>query len=439
MRKNLLFASVFMLVTLCAFAQNKTRHPHFDWESNYLHERNKPSARQGNPANFRSVAVMQRLDSMVLAGSQRQVFEYDNNGNPMSAIFYTWENNAWKESLRNEYEYDSNGNEIMFAQYVSGIGWSKRECEFDSNGNVSMQISYKWGDNNWEKDRKIEREYDSNGNVSMQTEYYWTLTNNSWAIDTKIEFQYDGNDDRTAMIYHIWQGSSMWFKYEFKTEYTYTGNTQTRIEYSRYGGSDWTPDNKIELVYDGFARLIANIQYYWNSDTGTFLGIVKWEYAYDNTGNETMRVLYQWDSINSSWRGASKEEFEFDLSVPFSEIISLFEKDRFFNKPTSRKSYSWFGDAWGTTGFTWTLYYSEVQTSVPNISANYFTIFPNPVVENFTISGITENTLVSITDLNGRIVLQQMVLPNESVSVGNLLAGIYFVRVNGNVAKMVKQ
>jgi len=79
---------------------------------------------------------------------------------------------------------------------------------------------------------------------------------------------------------------------------------------------------------------------------------------------------------------------------------------------------------------------ANIEETVKNCTVN---IYPNPVFENFTISGITENALVKITDLNGRIVLQQTIAPNEQVLVGHLSAGIYFVRVNEETVKIVKR
>jgi len=81
----------------------------------------------------------------------------------------------------------------------------------------------------------------------------------------------------------------------------------------------------------------------------------------------------------------------------------------------------------------------SITTNVGKTQTEQIFIFPNPVFENFTISGITENTLVSITDLHGRIVIQQMVSPNEQISVGHLSAGVYLVRVNEEVIKIVKR
>ena len=132
---------------------------------------------------------------------------------------------------------------------------------------------------------------------------------------------------------------------------------------------------------------------------------------------------------------AGKSDTNADCAIIFWTFAG-----EFANKLTGKKVYEWLENSWEETGTT-TYYYSSIttQTNIPNISANTLSIFPNPVAESFTISGITENTLVTISDLNGRIVLQKTVSPNESVFVNYLSVGVYLVCVNEYAVKMVKR
>jgi uncharacterized repeat protein (TIGR02543 family) len=81
----------------------------------------------------------------------------------------------------------------------------------------------------------------------------------------------------------------------------------------------------------------------------------------------------------------------------------------------------------------------DVNTNIQQTPDNDFSIYPNPVVENFRINGITAPTEVIVTDISGRIVLQQTIKADESVEVGNLPKGIYLVSVNGKTLKVVKK
>lgn len=49
-----------------------------------------------------------------------------------------------------------------------------------------------------------------------------------------------------------------------------------------------------------------------------------------------------------------------------------------------------------------------------------------------------ENTLVTISDVNGRIVMQKIVSPNENVLINHLPQGTYFVNAGGKTMKIIR-
>jgi hypothetical protein len=71
-------------------------------------------------------------------------------------------------------------------------------------------------------------------------------------------------------------------------------------------------------------------------------------------------------------------------------------------------------------------------------AANAVRIYPNPVSESFRIIGLTVPAQVVVTDVSGKVVLQQTVRGDESIAVGHLPKGVYPVRVNGETMKIVK-
>ncbi|MDR2058400.1 MAG: T9SS type A sorting domain-containing protein [Dysgonamonadaceae bacterium] len=68
-------------------------------------------------------------------------------------------------------------------------------------------------------------------------------------------------------------------------------------------------------------------------------------------------------------------------------------------------------------------------------------LYPNPVGESFRINVSKEfrEFSVCIIDAGGRAVLQQTVQGEESVFVGHLPQGIYLVRVNGKIFKVIRK
>jgi hypothetical protein len=62
-------------------------------------------------------------------------------------------------------------------------------------------------------------------------------------------------------------------------------------------------------------------------------------------------------------------------------------------------------------------------------------IFPNPAQE---ILYFSEETAFEIIDMQGSILLKSAT-PVQSVHIGNLRAGVYFVRFGKNVQKLIKK
>lgn len=73
--------------------------------------------------------------------------------------------------------------------------------------------------------------------------------------------------------------------------------------------------------------------------------------------------------------------------------------------------------------------YANKKVDVSTLSTANFGVFPNPVVDQFTITGIDEAVQVSIFDINGRLVLSQEINANEELSTQQLQSGMYFVKV----------
>ena len=82
--------------------------------------------------------------------------------------------------------------------------------------------------------------------------------------------------------------------------------------------------------------------------------------------------------------------------------------------------------------------YSNI-IEVQNNNTNTFGVSPNPSNDKIYVSGITENTVYSITNIQGQV-LQSGVLKNyEPITISNLQQGLYFLRTTSQTAKFVKE
>ncbi|MFZ4725069.1 MAG: leucine-rich repeat protein [Paludibacter sp.] len=72
----------------------------------------------------------------------------------------------------------------------------------------------------------------------------------------------------------------------------------------------------------------------------------------------------------------------------------------------------------------------EMTTAVPNLTYANIKIYPNPVKEFFKIEGLTEKVNLSIVDLTGKVLINRQIIGNEPILVGDLIQGVYLVRIN---------
>ena len=83
-------------------------------------------------------------------------------------------------------------------------------------------------------------------------------------------------------------------------------------------------------------------------------------------------------------------------------------------------------------------YFNDASTGINNhANKENYAISPNPANECFTVSGISENTPITVFDISGKRVIEKTVNPNEKISVTDWNKGIYLVKVNDKTAKLI--
>lgn len=83
-------------------------------------------------------------------------------------------------------------------------------------------------------------------------------------------------------------------------------------------------------------------------------------------------------------------------------------------------------------------FYKETATSIENVDAKGITIFPNPVVDLLTIKGVAEGELVEVYSLTGSLV-KKAPIHGGIISLADLRRGVYFIRVNEQIIKVIKK
>lgn len=89
--------------------------------------------------------------------------------------------------------------------------------------------------------------------------------------------------------------------------------------------------------------------------------------------------------------------------------------------------------------FGYQVYKNFPALRISDLSLNEIIIYPNPVENKIFINfGNNAFERISITDLNGRVVLDLLENPPAEIEVSNLKSGMYFIRIetlSGNIVK----
>jgi hypothetical protein len=91
------------------------------------------------------------------------------------------------------------------------------------------------------------------------------------------------------------------------------------------------------------------------------------------------------------------------------------------------------------TASQWNAFYivGTTPTAVQQIKDN-ISIYPNPVINNFNISGLSTPQTLQLFDLNGKLILSQQV-DNGTVSASSLKTGTYILKIGSFETKLIKQ
>lgn len=73
-----------------------------------------------------------------------------------------------------------------------------------------------------------------------------------------------------------------------------------------------------------------------------------------------------------------------------------------------------------------------------SLNSSSVSLFPNPVVNYFTITGISANSPAQIFDMNGNLIFSEMINENEPIDISRFADGVYFILVDRKEFKIVK-
>jgi hypothetical protein len=367
------------------------------------------------------------LDSIVtkkVSGiySQKDVYYYNNNGLITTFESYTW----------------------IGGTFLMGV--SKYENTYNSNKKVLVNTVYQWDliSSTWKFTTKTENSYDANNNLATTLDYSWDNTLNVWNKTTKSDFSYNTNNKLTTEIESKWVNLN-WINYS-KNDYKFNAlEKDTLVLGSTWDStsSSWNISNKTRFIYDSKNNLSDFEFWDWNSGTNTWTGVAKIEMIYDSNNLPVSSVTSVWDSGTSAWKGLSKSTITYYANHLEQYTINYIPNGNSWledkrtetiydgnNNITIENSYDWNSttNSWDKIEIS-TYYYSSIMTLNPSVFGSEIVVYPNPVSTELQITGVSENSNISILDISGKTIFTQKYI-GKTIDVSSLNEGIYFLQIS---------
>ena len=401
---------------------------------------------------------------------------YDENGYQISVLEESYEinSNSWKNSALTIYINNSNG---TIQEYVikmwnsltnSWENYSKVVYTYIGN-NVHTITHQDWIANNWNNYIKGTYNYDGHGYTISSLQESYDINSNSWKNVILINYTNNSNGTIQEYVSQTWDSPTSSWKNASKAIYTYIGNNINAIIYQGWVVNNWQNSSKRSYTYDGNDYLINDLQEAWiNSNSWKNLSLTN----YTNNSNGTVQeyIYKNWDNPTSSWENAARAIYTYTMSLTTTiNIIVL-------TNPVNGGAVSGSGAYENGNNVTvsatpnanykfvnWTKNGAIVSTNNPysftatedvTLVANFelktgiadivqetsgLILSPNPVETYLTILGkeLQNGTLITISDILGKNIAN-IPVNNNTINVGALPNGLYFIKFENFVGKFLK-
>ncbi|MDP2176126.1 MAG: T9SS type A sorting domain-containing protein [Bacteroidota bacterium] len=340
-----------------------------------------------------------RLDSIVYYSPNDQSVNI-----PVDKTYYTYNN---KKQLETESSF-----------YYS---------DFDSAWQLSYFLIYKYNNNN-----KVSIIYDlADLNNKLDTFSKTVYYHNTKGLDSLRKF------------YLLNQSTS---ELEINSQYiSYYNNQNQIIEELRknYESSTqtWEDYYKINLFYQNNKQVLS-INYKWNDATNDWLYDQKYSNFYLN--NIKIDSSFNWSTSENTWKLNSHSisyynsknqdtlvrsfslngQINFEVRKNF-DVNGCLKTDTTYNRDFIYRGYRHY-------------YYQDFSSNIVSQSTNSYIVYPNPVHSEISISNYFGcYSIIEITT-GKELKKGNIVSANETIDISKLISGVYLLKLNNKIQKIIK-
>lgn len=306
---------------------------------------------------------------------------------------------------RTVYEYNETG---MLASYTDQI-WNRTSGQWVdqqkyvyiySDNICTDKVYMTYGAQNWNYNSKKSL-IRKDGVLSEELNYLWNSQNGDWQNEaySKTSYKYDDNDFISEFTDQLKDTSSGLWK---------------------------DPHSKMTYKRNQAGQVTEEILQYWDSEKKEWINNVRDIFEYDATIHKTKVFVYEWK--NDQWVEHSKQILSYDDEgkLQRAEYYNSFEDSSL--------------DAYNE--YTYSEGLLSGETGLTDIDARTISVYPNPATTyiNLQITTAYLNKTAGLYDTAGRLI-KNILCENEmtTIDISELPAGIYFIKIENQTRKVIKQ
>ena len=382
-----------------------------------------------SPENLSSAIIKKGLDSLIIEA-------YDTT----SA--------TWTNRLKYDYSYDACGRTTQYAECSWDVAvqeWyyvKKEEYYYNPLSQLAMQKSLSWDipAQVWQEAIKIEWSWGTNGKVSEKHYYHYNLSISQWKLVYKEEFIYDASAVLTERYSYFWDEINSIYNMAYMDEYSYDLNGNlVMVTFFEWNSATSFFDilAKSEFTWNVINKPLTYVFYWYDQSVMLFRKHQMLEYIYDLSLNVGDVYHYNWDQSTMHWLHFYHDILVYNNNYSFDQLLLpypiLNDHPVLFLHMLEESVRKMYVNGVWKDEMRSEYYYSDKSISGISVAEQAINIrvFPNPASDRISISwsGWSGMLWVSIYDLSGSKVYDQLLMPGEELDVSRWGRGLYLYQL----------
>lgn len=295
------------------------------------------------------------------------------------------------------YAYNSENQTIeVDTQAYDGIGgWisiSRVQSTYTGD-NLTEEVTESFNGFNLVLSSRSQYSYNESNQLTEELYQERNITNTAWENSNRSVYTYNGSGMVDEETYQEWDDNTMTWDNSERVTYIYTGSNVTEFTDELWDGSDWEPDLKYDITYNTEGEMIQLDSSYWDGSSYVLDGRTLFDYD----SNGFIEEITEQDYNGSSW----DNDYRTSYTYPACSLLSVSELEVF-----------------------------------------NFSFYPNPADRNLHISNdepVVGQLSYAIYDMSGRSVKSGLLDNDKSISLAQMVNGVYLLKLNDNKQSVTKQ